>query len=297
MSQILTPGERQGAWGTIGDHDRRIRALEANLTCCVPDIGPSVSDLILANSCLSAFWKLNESSGTVAADSSGNGFDLTSSGLIAPTWGNASIVSPDTSAGFVTQGSPPPQGLARTSFPNLASADFTALIFGRRNGTNFDALIGQGTGVYSGGNGWGLGIEAFNAGLHNRLTVFKDVSNPLEASVTWLNGETHMGAVVFQVATNTWTLYQDGVDVGSEVDSFTGHTGIWLGAADPSATTEQMDGDLAYGAIFTRALAPGELANFWALFSTGGSSSGYVWTADGAGGASWQLPTIQVEFS
>ncbi len=268
--------------------------------CCVPSTSDPLGDVILATADLEAFWKLNESTGTTAADSSGNGFDLTSTGFTTPTWGSTPIVTPDTSAAFAVQ-AVTPMRFKRASFANLALDDFTAIIFFKRSGVTYDALIGQGDTVQPGGNGWNLQVEAFNQGAGNRLLVSKGPgTNTLEgAAPSIADTDAHMAAVTFEFATDTWTIYLDGLNVGSEVDPFTGTTGIWIGASSPTNVTEAMDGDLAYGAIFSRVLSAAELTHFFDLFGAAGAIvDGYVLTADSTAtaGWSWQPPTIEVQF-
>ncbi len=267
--------------------------------CCVPDTSDPLDDVILGTADLEAFWKLNESGGITAHDSSGNGFDLTSTGFTTPTWGSTPIIAPDTSAAFVTQ-SVTPMRFKRASFANLALDDFTAIIFFKRLGVTYDALIGQGDTVQSGGNGWNLQVEAFNQGAGNRLLVSKGPgTNTLEGGAPAIaDTDAHMAAVTFAFATDTWTLYLDGLNVGSEVDPFTGTTGIWIGSSSVT-TTESLDGSAAYGAVFSRVLTAAELGHFFDLFGAAGAIvDGYVLTADSTAteGWSWQPPTIEVQF-
>ncbi len=269
--------------------------------CCVPETSDPLDDVILATADLEAFWKLDESGGITAHDSSGNGFDLTSTGFTTPTWGATPIVVPDTSAAFAVQ-AVTPMRFKRASFADLALDDFTAIIFLRRAaGLTYDALIGQGDTVASGGNGWFLSVEAFNQGLNNRLYAAKGPgTNTLEGGTPAITDtDAHMGALTFELVTNTWTLYLDGLAIGSEVDAFTGTTGIWIGASSPTNVTEGMDGALAYAAIFSRVLTAAELAYFFDLFGAAGAIvDGYVLTADSTAneGWSWQPPTIEVQY-
>lgn len=297
MSQILTPGERSGAWQTVGDHDRRIRALEANPSdCCVPEGVQSVADWILANPCAVALWKMNESTGTVAADSV-NGYDLDSAGFNPPTWGATPMIGTDTAATFAAGATR--ERVDRAAFPALDAGDFTALVFLRRNGTSFDPIMGQGDTVSSGGNGFYLAVEAFNQGSGNRLYLAKGPgTNTLEGSVAITTTAIHLAMVTFDLSTNTWTLWLDGVNIGSEVDAWTSTTGFWIGNATTSGGSEPFDGDLAYAAVFNCVLTDNEIAELWALYSAGGGLiDGYVLTADStaAAGWSWQPSTIEVE--
>ncbi len=92
-----------------------------------------------------AFWKLNESSGNIAHDSSGNGYDLTISGAkVAPTWGQAAGPPGETSAGWLPATN---QGVTLASYPSLSGGDFTAVGWAYYNNTDpadFYYMIGQG---------------------------------------------------------------------------------------------------------------------------------------------------------
>lgn len=91
MSQILTPGERSGAWQTVGDHDRRIRALEALEDCCAnTDCVDFVSQIFeFADTYpnqLRGYWRLGDDEAGPFLDSKGTS-----------TWANTPMTRRDNS--------------------------------------------------------------------------------------------------------------------------------------------------------------------------------------------------------
>ena len=97
--------------------------------------GNNIDDVILGQ-IPDAFWKLNESSGVIAYDSSGNDWHLgIDTGFIGPTWAQAAGPPGQQTALFEDQTGAPRDQLARIdspSFPAYSSA-FTAAIWVRPN--------------------------------------------------------------------------------------------------------------------------------------------------------------------
>ena len=55
-------------------------------------------------------------------------------------------------------------------------------------------------------------------------------------------------------------------------------------------------GSVDEAAVWTRALSADEIATLYTAGAEGGVGAGYVFTSDGAGGRSWQPPTVEVTF-
>lgn len=73
MSGVFPPGTRPDSWETLGDHQRRIRALEAVDPCDCPDSGATFAEVVadLSATCdLLGYWRLGEAASPFA-DSSG----------------------------------------------------------------------------------------------------------------------------------------------------------------------------------------------------------------------------------
>ena len=105
-----------------------------------------------------ALYKLDELSGTTAADSSGNGYDATTYGTRqAPTWGQPSG-PPGTSTAYFSQGVPL-HGLRNAAFPAL-TADWTILGWFMQDGDVFGYAAGQGGAIEAGSSGFAVGFNS-----------------------------------------------------------------------------------------------------------------------------------------
>lgn len=235
----------------------------------------SLDDAVLAAA--DAFWKLNETSGTVANDSSGNGHSLSGT---APVWGQPAGPPGTPTAGWAATE-------ARLTGTLAAFTDnFTAGVWVRVTAGGGGEMMGQGT-SYHVGTGWSL------MAVSSKIAVLV-AGNPLYANTNYTADTWYFAAVVRDAG--TWKLYINGVQqTATTTDSpGTGYGGnTWIGSdAYGSHTTYLVNTRLSYGFIAGHVLTAAELlAMYEAGTGTGGPSDGDVWTSDGAGGAAWETPT------
>lgn len=171
MSGILTPGERPGQWQTAGDHERRIRILEAVENCC-DDTGPTCSQAtveIAATKPLLGWWHLGEPSG-VFADSSGQA---------QPADGTLTAVS---------------TALTRDVAGCLSGAqDDGAVMFNASTGANSDYIT-----TASGGDGARFNVTSTG------MTIVAHL-NPSVSATAFLGGV--IGNMGFAASIQGWSLY------------------------------------------------------------------------------------------
>jgi hypothetical protein len=242
---------------------------------------PGLDDTILGLG-VDAFWKLDESTGTIAHDSSGNAHHL-DSGTDTPVWGAAAgppgTLTPQFSSGDKFGAS----GVLAHYSPNL-SGDFTAAGWILTDGpvsTGQDALISQG----GSSAGWSLSIEGSLLGAGSRALLavgdaggVHDIEgdNPLLNSVWYHIAVTRVGSL--------WTMYVNGV----------AQTATFSGAYTPIALeiilgTFGNGGRLSYLTLFGRGLSGAEVFDLYNLAITQGIvTDGFVFTADGVGHTKWR---------
>ena len=122
---------------------------------CLLSPGTDIDDVLRATG-VGAFWKLDEPSGTVAHDSSGNSWDLNvPSGKSPPAWGAAAGPPGTPSAHFQPGVADVFARTASPSFPaysgDLTAAGWVNLV---DSGSDAHFLMGQGNPEQSGGDGW-----------------------------------------------------------------------------------------------------------------------------------------------
>ncbi len=262
---------------------------------------PSLASVIANTPGLQGFWKLNESSGTVAADSSGNGYDMTPPATPGnpygpPNWAAIQTPYSENAAMFDSA-----LGESRTSFPSQ-TGDLTLGIWAYRTAdTGAGQVIGQGD--PAGANTAGASLAWLNSGSGNIAAVFVGDTTGGPHTVSSNSGLTNNTwyFLVATRATHIWKLYVNAeVQTATYDDSGTNYnasSGAWIGNVPGSSTIRFFTGDLSYGYIFNRALTAAEiLTQYVAGVSAGVVPEGYVLTADGAGGQSFQPPTIEVQF-
>jgi alpha-N-arabinofuranosidase len=118
-------------------------------------------DAVIAGFDPAGFWKLDDTSGTVAADSSGNSVDLSVDATgVAPAWGAAAGPPGTPAADFQTGtgGLGGTAGRVARSWPPISSS-FTAGLFLSRNDTASSYVMGQGDPGRAGGKGWMLALN------------------------------------------------------------------------------------------------------------------------------------------
>lgn len=196
-----------------------------------------------------AVWKLDETSGTTAHDSSGNGFDLGVNDN-APNWGQVAGPPGTTTAAFSNT---PARGLNRAAFAALGSGGTAFSVFGWANFTDTSpadayTLVAQGTDpTIAFSTGWSIAIN----GSH--------LADPLKLQATsndgtFANSDTFTSDSALTPATwyflavtytgTTFHLYVNGVlQAGSSNRSWSPRTGIALGSVthtvgEPSSNFE-----------------------------------------------------------
>jgi hypothetical protein len=206
---------------------------------------------------LVAYWRLNESSGSYAGDSSGNGYDGTASGV---AWGQDGIGDGDTAAGFdgvndyVAVYS---EGLAG----EFDGDEGTLMIWARRRlstSTGHTVRIGT-TG--------GMSYLAIYYDLANGRFRFRreasgsKIQNYYTATTEWV-----CLAMTYSRSADELKAYVNGVQAGATVTGL----GAWvgellltqcaLGSFYAVAPAQVWDGSLAHAALWNVALTPGEIA-------------------------------------
>lgn len=261
----------------------------------MPTLSGSVSDIILSHN-PDAFWKLNETTGAIANDSSGNDHHLTQAGgLTPPTWGQEVAPTGDTSALFDggndgVCGFNANADVAMSAFTN----NFTAGIWvSFSSDIQNNELIGQGFGGAHNSAGWTLGI------FSGKLVVYVGTGSGIEGDNTLLEDTWYFAACVRDAG--TFKIYVNGLEQADTMTtSFSGSTATIIGNDNftfGGTHNQLVDGLLSYGFIIDAVLSGQELLDIYETGATGGSvSAGKVWTSDGSGGASWEYPTIEVEF-
>ena len=210
-----------------------------------------------------AYWKLNETSGSAAADSSGNGFGGTYSGAVpgGTTWVDGSPApSFDGIADLVNRYS---SGFASAFDP----AHYTQSIWVRlaQAGNWTDATIRFFTIERADGNN---SYAFFKSNTANTITfqirhggVFKDVSVGSLSSLSWL----HLALTVDDDADEA-KAFINGVQVGSPQTGL----GTWAGAlasaqvvlgAFNTGGANSHHGSMAHDAVFDYALSPAQVAD------------------------------------
>jgi hypothetical protein len=259
-------------------------------------------DAVIANLSPAGWWKLNESSGTVAADSSGNGLDMTAD-LSAPLWGAPAGPPGEQAANFETGvgGTPGTGTYARVqrSWPPLTT-DFTAGIFISRTSTAYSPVIGQGNPSRSSGKGWQIDINGTSdfPFQHVNLTakgLTTVTSDGTLAASTWA-----MVAAVYQGT--TWRLNINGVtQTGSVTGSYTpvaSASPLWIGHDGGLGFNSMFEGHFvgSYAFLVPSALTAAQLLKLYnSAVLPGGADDGKALIANGLGGSSWLFP-IEVTY-
>jgi hypothetical protein len=260
--------------------------------------GPGLDDTTLRLA-PDLWWKLDEGSGTTAHDSSGNSNDGTvPAGYGTPAWAQSAGPPGAQSALFSKTAK---TRLYRSSFPAM-SGDFTAAVWVNHADNLGGLAMGQGQSSQSGAPGWEFGIEAFNVGAGNRMSLFVGHSTgphvvegnnalTVDGTTWYLLGITH--------ASGLWTMYVNGLaQTATMSPSYTAASGIWVGHNDNTSPVFGNDGLESYAMAWgSRALSGAEMLELYSLaFTFGNHDAGEVLTSDGAGRSSFAAPTVEVEF-
>ena len=214
--------------------------------------GVTLNDVIIAAS-PDAWWKLDETSGTVAHDSSGNGHDLSVPvGSGTPTWNQAPAPT-GVNAPLFTK-TAPRTGLNLPGYTALTGA-FTVLGWFYRTDTSFAIWTSEDDPIASGGTGWALNVDDDPvAGTGKGLVYANDgVGGPsVIASDNLLpHGAWHFQGLVY--SGGTFTQYVDGAaQAQTMAPAWTPASTIQIGDTNGS---RGFNGYASYVTVFGRALS------------------------------------------
>jgi hypothetical protein len=200
--------------------------------------GTDLQDVILVAGA-NALWKFDEGLGTVAHDSSGNGFDLAA----APnpgSWGNSAGPPATPTAGFVD---PATERFALGTYQALGAAAAPFSVFGWANYTDMNPadgywIVGQGTSAGVGfGQGWGLVVihDTTHPG-QNRLTLYSNNGTFADPLRIRSDNPVVQGTWYFYAVTwngTTWRIYVDAlVQAATDNRAWTPQVGINIASMD-----------------------------------------------------------------
>jgi hypothetical protein len=254
--------------------------------CDVFPAGGDITDKILASN-PDAFWKLDETSGTVAQDSSGNGHDLSSAGYIPPTWGQAAGPPGTTSAQWNVNNT----RLAGPAAPMVGYTDnFTCgLWVNVHDPVQLGELIGQDMAMH-GSTGWALMVS--NIDTTTATFAFAVNSTLFDADAPFVLDRWYLLALVRD--SGTWKLYIDGLLQAATSTTSPGPvdgTNTWIGKDGYSGESTYLKALLSYAFIINRPLTSTELVDFT---QSATHNPGDVITTDPNGNPVWAPPTVGV---
>lgn len=264
--------------------------------------GDTVADIILGLDPV-GFWKLNELSGTIAHDSSGNGNDMdTAGGFSPPTWGQTAGPPGDVVAFW------PDPGVGADTYRESCTLaaktnNFSSGIWAKLDSSapaNINEILGQGQPSHT-QPGWGLAMywDGGSGGAEFRLKVSDGAvvdtvlgNGPPVLDTWYLLGVTR--------DSGTWKLYLDGLlqtDNSTQSPS-SGSTDTWIGSdAFPGHTSYARKVYMSYAFITDTVLSSVQWLEIYNTGVLGGAvEADEVWTAQGDGTAAWAPARIQVEF-
>lgn len=302
--------QRPGGWETAGDHERRIRALEA-LPCCANSMVDSGAyrALVLANPCLYAYWPMNDA-GPGATDIFG-GLDLaenpagSSFGQPLGTQGSFAFayeqegpfadVPEATAIGFDGNDLTNANGTllwATAPVGNPFAGDFSMVGWVYAADTSLNGLWDLYTGT---GNRVGLETALSPRKFNFAMPGGSIVSTTTVATATWF-----FVGCVYDATADDMFLYVNGALEATDTSAGPpGSAGtLRFGAAGEGASgpSNFLSGRQSQYAWFNCVLTADEIAELYAATSTGSvpATGGLVATADGSGGYTWEYPTIEV---
>lgn len=266
----------------------------------VPAIGGDSLDAVIGNLAPDGWWKLNEPSGTIAHDSSGNAVDMDSGGWVAPIWAQPSGPPGQQTADFNTGSGTAGSGWARVDRAWAAiSTDFTAGIWVKQPVHQYAPVFGQGNPERSSGSGWQLEInnsispgDRPTIGVHGVGAIY--ALNPLAVN-TWA-----FAASTYHASSGEWKLYVNGLLQGSMTGTYTpaSLTDLWIGhdgaiglpfGAQPSNCV------LSYAFLINRTLSGAEIKQINDT-TVPIDRTNYVLTVNSTGQQQWLPPTIEVQY-
>jgi hypothetical protein len=283
--------QRPGRGPALGDHRRRIEALERRHIKLPPGLlgGPGLNDT-LDTLGFDAVWPFDDAAGSVAHDSTGNGHDLsTVSGFADPTWAQAAGPPGTQSALFEVS---PASACMEETTTGTITGDFTAGVWFKGAGSK--DFMGSGFfGGHSSHAGWALIRQATSGKL--LLFVGNTTSGPntVLSDNAMTSTDFHLGLIT-RIA-GEWLMYVDGLlQAASYTEGlYTPAAGIWFGSP-PSGVLGDTDGTMSYGMLAaTRGLSGAEVLEVYNAGVTHGiPGSGTVPVAGGDGSVTYEPQTI-----
>lgn len=265
-----------------------------------PDItsgGTSLLDVLINAGCV-GIYPLNETSGAVAHDASGNGLNLSYGGSV--TLGNAGAPNGDVYAHFTSHGRAA-GGLGE--LPDY-TGDFSAGVW-----FNFDAgaaqlqdIIGEGWPVHgAGAKGWGIYGDPSSRKLELWLGDGTTVDSSCVSNSTAFFTAGNLAVAGWHLVgvehkSGTWKMIVDGVyqtatSTFAIANPVVSSQDFWLGDDAYAGGSFYLAGGLSYAF-----LTPNTSIDWAGIYNatSGNQSAKKVYTAKGDGTEDWEFPTIAV---
>ncbi len=208
---------------------------------------------------LVGYWRLGEASGTVAADSSGNGRDGTNTGA---TVGAPGLLTGDANTAYSFDGVNDSVNLGANAATNITTGTLIAWIKTSSPGTSDRSVVKKG-GAY--------GIE-LNGGVMSWYDP--GINNYRSTGVNVADGNRHMLVFAFQLGvTNGTTFFIDGSLVLVTTVSL-GNQDLPLSIGQSGASDQYFNGVIDEAALYNVVLTPAAIANLYTKGTTvtGGAS-------------------------
>jgi hypothetical protein len=226
-----------------------------------PPLGDLYADTILGLD-PAGFWKLNESSGLTAFDSSGQGNHLV--GTVEPGWGQPPGPPGDQTADFSVAAKP---RVSRSW--NALTGDFTCGLWFNRfaaQATGETDFMGQGQAT-NGNPGWALGIT------HEFPNFWRprcNIRGPGWAHANVYVPPSEWALLAVTKTGSVWRTYYNGSPQPNTYSgSYTSSSGLWIGHNDWSPQNSWAQALLSYAFLYPRALTNSEHALIYNAASPG----------------------------
>lgn len=231
---------------------------------------PDYNAIVLSDAPL-AYWKLNETTGTTAADSSGNALSGTYAGSYtlasAPPSNAPGAVLLDGIIGYVNCGTP-----AALNITAAWTLEAWIYLTAKPNGAGIicEAYPGSGNVLYAlaFSNATGVGASTLMCGFYTG-TAWRAIVGPSPSINAW-----HHVAATWDGT--TLRLYLDGTQVASGTPAATpvaGNNGIYLGRRWDTYSSPYFPGRLAAAAIYGTALSAARIATHYSAGVSAGSAA------------------------
>ena len=264
--------------------------------------GGDTLDAIIEGLDPAGWWKLDESAGSVAHDSSGNGLDLTAD-TGPPLWAAAAGPPGTQTADFNTgTGGTFPTGTAARVARSWAAitGDFTAGLWVRVHTAAGYMFMGQGNPARSGGAGWELGFyNASTITTHGTQRLYAEMKGTVvvDSLNPWVADTWYFVAMTYTAAATTFKLYVNGLLQGTSAAftyvPVTGSSPLWIGhdaglGGNPYAAPVDFRGSYAF--YMPSVLTGAQLLDVYnSAVLPAGADAGKALLATGLGGTEWDF--------